>query len=435
MDEFSDSVVDRRMALAREWDEVVEKVRRLEGFEDFLRPPKVTDLLPAASGGPVVMVNVSRWRCDALIVEQRGVRTVLLEQLTLEETSRRASEYLEVLHKVEDALRELLQAEDEAMGASARAPIVRYRRAKQALDAAVAAVDVMLIDLQRWMWDAIAEPVLEELGLTGTPVGDSSVWPRVWWCPTGVLTVLPLHTAGYHGDPQDGSARTVLDRVVSSYTPTLRALLDARGSARRLSETDNVPERMLVVSVGDAHGQVPLQVEGERDVLLERLSGSVTDLLDEDATREAVRAELTKHRWVHFSCHGDQDLLDPSTGGLWLYDDKLTIADISAERFHGDYVGLSACKTAVGGIELLDEAITLAAALHYMGYRHVVATLWSVEQQASEDVFTAVYRRIAADGRLRPELAAVALHDAVRDLREQYRDSPQLWTPFAHTGP
>jgi hypothetical protein len=342
---------------------------------------------------------------------------------------------LDVLHTVEDALRELIEAENETMGASDRAPIVRYRRAKQALDAAVAAVDLMLVDLQSWMWDSIAGPVLKELGLTETPAGDSSVWPRVWWCPTGALTVLPLHTAGYHGDSQDGSARTVLDRVVSSYTPSLRALLDARDPGRQISAADDVLDRMLLVSVGDAHGQIPLQVEGERDVLLDLLSDSVTDLLDEEATREAVRAELTKHRWVHFSCHGDQDLLDPSTGGLWLYDEKLTIADISAARFHGDYVGLSACKTAVGGIELLDEAITLAAALHYMGYRHVVATLWSVEQQASEDVFTAVYRRIAADGRLRPELAAVGLHDAVRELREQYRDSPQLWTPFTHTGP
>jgi hypothetical protein len=34
---------------------------------------------------------------------------------------------------------------------------------------------------------------------------------------------------------------------------------------------------------------------------------------------------------------------------------------------------LSACKTAVGGVDLLDEAITLAAALHYTGYRNVVA--------------------------------------------------------------
>jgi len=36
--------------------------------------------------------------------------------------------------------------------------------------------------------------------------------------------MLPLHGAGYHAS---GDGRTVLDRVVSSYTPTLRALREA----------------------------------------------------------------------------------------------------------------------------------------------------------------------------------------------------------------
>src|SRR5690242_1142344 len=54
------NVVDRRMALAREWDDLVAQVRRLQGFEDFLLPPKLETLLPAAERGPVVIVNVSR---------------------------------------------------------------------------------------------------------------------------------------------------------------------------------------------------------------------------------------------------------------------------------------------------------------------------------------------------------------------------------------
>ena len=37
-------MIDRRMALAREWDELVEQVRELEGFEDFLRPPRLETL-------------------------------------------------------------------------------------------------------------------------------------------------------------------------------------------------------------------------------------------------------------------------------------------------------------------------------------------------------------------------------------------------------
>jgi CHAT domain-containing protein len=89
----------------------------------------------------------------------------------------------------------------------------------------------------------------------------------------------------------------------------------------------------------------------------------------------------------------------------------------------------------VGGVDLLDEAITLAAALHYTGYRHVVAALWSVDNRTSSEVFTDLYRAIAADGRLTPDLAPATLHRVVRRLRDRHPEWPHRWTPFAHTGP
>ena len=79
--------VDRRMALAKEWDDLVEQIRRLDGFEDFLKPPPLERLLPAAEAGPVVIVNVSRWRSDALIVTTNGVEVKTLPGLTPEATS------------------------------------------------------------------------------------------------------------------------------------------------------------------------------------------------------------------------------------------------------------------------------------------------------------------------------------------------------------
>jgi CHAT domain-containing protein len=171
-------------------------------------------------------------------------------------------------------------------------------------------------------------------------------------------------------------------------------------------------------------------------VLQELFPGELcTTLPEADATRQRVRQELGRHRWVHFSCHGDQDLNDPSQGGVWLTDGMLTIADLTAEQFDGDFAGLSACKTAIGGIDLLDEAITLAAALHYLGYRHVVATLWSVNDKHTSEVFTSIYRKIAADGKLQPDLAPAALHEAVRALRDTAPEWPHQWTPFTHTGP
>jgi len=51
---YGDSeLTDRRMALTREWDSLVGRVRQLDGFEDFLRPPRLQSLLPAEADGPV----------------------------------------------------------------------------------------------------------------------------------------------------------------------------------------------------------------------------------------------------------------------------------------------------------------------------------------------------------------------------------------------
>jgi CHAT domain-containing protein len=113
----------------------------------------------------------------------------------------------------------------------------------------------------------------------------------------------------------------------------------------------------------------------------------------------------------------------------------LTVADIAAGQHAGDFAFLSACKTATGGTVLPDESITLAAALHFTGYRHVIATLWSVWDDSAAAVSEAVYRDIVVDRDLRPERAAIALHTAVRALRDGNRARPSVWMPFTHIGP
>ena len=223
---------------------------------------------------------------------------------------------------------------------------------------------------------------------------------------------------------------------MSSYTPTLRALLEARRPAAERDDDSVSGDRLLLVDVPDLPGYAPIDNAAERDALLAAFPAERRTILHTArATPEAVRAALPGHRWVHFSCHGDQDLNDPSRGGLLLRDGMLTVADISTGRFRGDFAGLSACKTAVGGVELLDETITLAAALHFTGYRHVIAALWSVDNRASAEVFSSLYRAIAGDGRLDPDRAPAALQTVVRTMRDRWPQWPHRWALFIHTGP
>lgn len=58
----------RHRALAKERDNLVVEVRSSPGFERFLLPKTFSQLTAAAHSGPVVILNASERRCDALIV-------------------------------------------------------------------------------------------------------------------------------------------------------------------------------------------------------------------------------------------------------------------------------------------------------------------------------------------------------------------------------
>jgi CHAT domain len=395
-------VTDRQMALARRWDALVDQVRGLpeDRFKAFLRPPLAAELQHAAAGdGPVVVVNVGQWRCDALIVSEAGIRVIDLPALSQQTAIRRANNYLSALREFESG-----------------------GRRERAITATL-----------EWLWDSIAEPVLTGLGHDRTPAEGQS-WPRLWWCPTGPLTSLPLHAAGYHDDDDDEqpSGSSVLDRVVSSYAPTLRTLI--RANQARPTPPDR---RLLMVALRHTPGMSELiQVDRERDILSRVTPTTGCALLEGPAaTREAVKDALARHAWAHFSCHGGQDLANPSRGGLWLHDGTLTIADLAADRHHGELAFLSACQTATGGVRAPDEAITLAAALQYVGWRHVIATLWSVWDKAAADITECFYNHVVENGEPHPERAAEALHWAVRQQRQAAPDQPSRWAPFVHLGP
>lgn len=86
---------------------------------------------------------------------------------------------------------------------------------------------------------------------------------RVWWSPSGALSSAS-HAAGHHSD----STRTALDRVVSSYAPTVRALQSARSREKAVSERHMVgaPEGDLLAVVPGYSPGVPALPGAEREV-------------------------------------------------------------------------------------------------------------------------------------------------------------------------
>ena len=262
-------MLEERRRAAGDWDAAVDQIRQIQGFEHFLRPVPFTDLRVAAAEGPVVMVNISRHGSHALILTPAAgpdpgpaVLAVDLPAAPMDTVTGRANTLLGALYRAGDPAADWQVKEAD----------------RHAVFGALA-----------WCWQAITEPVLAALGLSHTPGGRVEDWPRVWWCPTGPATVLPLHAAGRH--PRTATqyqamgeaaavADTVAGRVISSYTPTLAALTRAR------TRPAPDPVRLLAAGVPDtpayAPGARPLPaVAAELQVLASYLPppGRATQLL------------------------------------------------------------------------------------------------------------------------------------------------------------
>ena len=171
----------------------------------------------------------------------------------------------------------------------------------------------------------------------------------------------------------------MIDRVISSYTPTVRALSHARRASSPgsgdLAGAERTLGHGLAVAMPHTPGQRDLPgVHDEVADLEHCLPGQLNVLEGPQATRDKVLQALPAARWAHFACHAYSDPEDPSASQLLLADQPLTVADIANLRLDGARLAyLSACSTGRPGFRLSDEAIHLASAFQLAGYRQVVA--------------------------------------------------------------
>jgi tetratricopeptide (TPR) repeat protein len=397
---------DRRDAF-EEWDRLLERIRAVKDFGDFFLPPGIEQLALQAKGGSVVFVYTSPARSGALILTDNpgaAVLSVPLTQLTGEDARRQANRLLAAQ----------LAAADPRVDASAHG----------------AAQDVIL-DVLGWIWDTITGPVLTGLGHVSAPA-EGQPWPRVWWCPVGNLSYLPLHASGHHDPVEKGQQRTsALDRVVSSYITTVRGL----AYAREQHMSDN--GQTLIVAVPDAVGVPSLPwAAAEADELAAIIPGAY---VLPTPTRDATLAALSNYPVAHFACHGYANWANPAASQLMLYDHltaPLTVANITKQRLSGGMAFLSACHTAVTNPALVNESVHITGAFHVAGYQQVIGTLWPVYDDAARNLAVSVYRQLTHGGTCPPDtsMAALALHKATRDSRDDNPEIPTSWAAYVHTG-
>ncbi|KAH6702785.1 CHAT domain-containing protein [Leptodontidium sp. MPI-SDFR-AT-0119] len=402
----------RRHDTEASFTKVCEHIRSKPGFENFLLPPTAEELMNAADQGPVVVVNVSPWRCDAFLVEHHRIRSIKLLGLFGGEALQRRENFSH------STISETLQ----------------------------------------WLWDVMACPVLEALGIQSPP--SDGVWPRIWWVPTGPMATLPLHAAGYHAPD---STNTVLDRAMSSYSTSIKSIIyGRRRSIPKPLGTEK--DQALLVAMHNTPGlalssNLPFAQEEVREVakLCHELS---LEPITPPKRKEECSKLLRTCKMFHFAGHGKLDQLEPSQSTLLLEDwekSPLTMAQLRDSRLQENapfLAYLSACSTGTSlDSRLFDECIHLVSGFQLAGFRHVIGTLWEVSDSHCVDVAKIFYKTICEHS-MTDFAICRGLHQAILALRgfqigmqsklrnaEYVSDevnlqgeNPMYWAPYVHFG-
>ncbi|KAG1807266.1 CHAT domain-containing protein [Suillus subaureus] len=376
--------------LTMKWDDMVSRIRMLPDFSRFLLPPLFSDLQKAAEEGPVIIVNASQYSCDALIVLSDrdpvhvpiGITQTVVFDLSFE---------------------------------------------FQSLSKEFGSFDTQhqLVSILRKLWHDIVGPVVQALRVSNVHPGS-----RIWWCPTAEFTLLPLHAAGLYEKKRDSLSHI----YISSYTPTLATLV----RARRQVSGDASPQHFVAIGQGNPDEGKPLECVGpELAVVAQRLTpvvSSFTSLEDSDATVEGAFDALNHNQWLHLACHGMPNRQQPFESSFAMRDGPLMVKDIIRSNWQDpQFAFLSACHTTVGDEKSPDESIHLAAAMQFSGFRSVIGSMWSVDDEVAQEVVSAFYGDLVnGSGRLDCTRTAMALHKAVKKLRNKIPLEQQI--VFIHIG-
>ncbi|KAG2742671.1 hypothetical protein P692DRAFT_20879389 [Suillus brevipes Sb2] len=340
----------RYRRLVEDWNRVAEEIRKIETFSRFLLPPLFSDLQEAARDGPIIMLIASKSTCDAIIIPHKQSPTSIRLPTDCEKLATLVLELREAIGK----------------------------------DASPKGNQTALIKVLRKLWNDVVFPVVENLG------GFARRGSRIWWCPTSFFNFLPLHAAGEYR----ANGKSLAQQYISSYTPSLTALMRAR---RSHDKSPSVPFAAIGQNLPAGASFTLDCVEPELDLVLTLLppppTVSFTKITSVDATKSRALRALRDNTWLHFSCHGTQNFDDPFKSAFLMRDQPLSLLDITQmDLSRHEFAFLSACETAVGDLETPDEVIHLAAGLQFAGVKSVVGTLWKVTDATVQRLVEEFYK-------------------------------------------
>jgi CHAT domain-containing protein len=178
----------------------------------------------------------------------------------------------------------------------------------------------------------------------------------------------------------------------------------------------------------------------EGEALLNAFAGSeLVDLTAGQAREAEVKRVVPRARLLHFGTHGiveqeRSDLLaalvlaeEPAGSAE---DGFLHLFEVYELGLDADLVVLSACETTLGRRVRGEGVFALSRGFLAAGSRRVVASLWSVDDEATAELMSEFFAELGGGAD-----AATALTRAKRTLRggKKWKD-PFFWAPFVLSG-
>jgi CHAT domain-containing protein len=187
--------------------------------------------------------------------------------------------------------------------------------------------------------------------------------------------------------------------------------------------------------------RLPYTEREARSILRLAQGGETLLAMGTEARRDLVTSGTLGHfRILHFATHGLLHPVLPERSGLVLslYDREgrrqdgfLSAPDVATLSLPAELAVLSACQTGLGR-ELRGEGLVgLAQAFFRAGTRRVIVSQWSVQDRATAELMTRVYRGLLVD-HLPPAAALRAAQLAIRS-QPQWQ-SPYYWAGFSLQG-
>ncbi|NEP27201.1 CHAT domain-containing protein, partial [Moorena sp. SIO3I6] len=244
---------------------------------------------------------------------------------------------------------------------------------------------------------------------------------KIGFVPHSILHYLPFAalTDGERYLSDDYALFTLPNASILSFLPNKRKLATSS-----------------LLALGDPVTDLPPLVHARGEVKKIANLFNTEALVREKATESIIKSRAEQAEVLHIAAHGEYNRNNPLFSTIYLTEDSEDDGQLQVREIYEELdltqatnlVVLSACNSKIGQLSRGDEIIGLNRALLYAGTPTVMASLWSVNDEATGLLMESFYKYLQTGMN-----KAEALQQAQIEVRKQY-PHPYFWAAFSLTG-